>query len=89
MLWNIAVNDTGAEYDPLTLLRTRTMFGRPDWNSIYSRMKGAIQNGSYLPGSTSQLSTKVAVRHIYFMNYMYDCLNDILTDLFLWSSCNR
>ncbi|XP_006454677.1 hypothetical protein AGABI2DRAFT_189922 [Agaricus bisporus var. bisporus H97] len=60
MLWNIAVNDTGAEYDPLTLLRTRTMFGRPDWNSIYSRMKGAIQNGSYLPGSTSQLSTKVA-----------------------------
>ncbi|EKM83532.1 hypothetical protein AGABI1DRAFT_110182 [Agaricus bisporus var. burnettii JB137-S8] len=60
MLWNIAVNDTGAEYDPLTLLRTRTMFGRPDWNSIYSQMKGAIQNGSYLPGSTSQLSTKVA-----------------------------
>ena len=29
MLWNIAINDAGAEYDPLTLLRTRTMFGRP------------------------------------------------------------
>ncbi|KAF7289129.1 FAD-binding FR-type domain-containing protein [Mycena chlorophos] len=26
MLWNIAVNDAGAAYDPLTLLRTRTMF---------------------------------------------------------------
>jgi NADPH oxidase len=62
MLWNIAVNDAGAEYDPLTLLRTRTMFGRPDWNSVYSRMKEAIRNGTYLPGSKSQLNTKVAVR---------------------------
>lgn len=61
MLWNIAVNDAGAEYDPLTLLRTRTMFGRPDWNSIYSRVKDAIESGNYLPGSKSQLKTKVAV----------------------------
>lgn len=60
MLWNIAVNDAGAEYDPLTLLRTRTMFGRPDWNSIYGRMRGAIEGGNYLPGSKSQLKTKVA-----------------------------
>ncbi|KAF9455105.1 NADPH oxidase isoform 1 [Macrolepiota fuliginosa MF-IS2] len=60
MLWNIAVNDAGAEYDPLTLLRTRTLFGRPDWNSIYPRMRGAIEGGSYLPGSKSQLKTKVA-----------------------------
>ncbi|KAF5356184.1 hypothetical protein D9756_004130 [Leucocoprinus leucothites] len=60
MLWNIAVNDAGAEYDPLTLLRTRTMFGRPDWDSIYSRMRSAVEGGSYLPGSKSQLKTKVA-----------------------------
>jgi NADPH oxidase 1 len=46
MLWNIAVNDAGAEYDPLTLLRSRTMFGRPDWKSIYSRMRQAIEAGS-------------------------------------------
>ncbi|KAL9715869.1 hypothetical protein Ac2012v2_000312 [Leucoagaricus gongylophorus] len=59
MLWNIAVNDAGADYDPLTLLRTRTMFGRPDWDSIYSRMRSAIESGSYLPGSKSQLKTKV------------------------------
>jgi len=59
MLWNIAVNDAGAEYDPLTLLRTRTMFGRPDWNSIYSRIRGAIESGQYVPGSNSQLKTKV------------------------------
>ncbi|KAG5636897.1 hypothetical protein H0H81_006483 [Sphagnurus paluster] len=59
MLWNIAVNDAGAEYDPLTLLRTRTMFGRPDWMSIYGQMKQAIETGQYMPGSKSQLKTKV------------------------------
>lgn len=62
MLWNIAVNDAGAEYDPLTLLRTRTMFGRPDWMTIYGQMRQAIESGQYIPGSTSQLKTKVGVR---------------------------
>jgi NADPH oxidase len=61
MLWNIAINDAGAEYDPLTLLRTRTMFGRPDWESIYGRMRQAIETGQYLPGSSSQLKTTVGV----------------------------
>ncbi|KAJ7895097.1 NADPH oxidase isoform 1 [Mycena leptocephala] len=59
MLWNIVVNDAGAEYDPLTLLRTRTLFGRPDWMSIYGRLRWAIDGGDYLPGSTAQLQTKV------------------------------
>ncbi|KAF8971404.1 NADPH oxidase A [Flammula alnicola] len=60
MLWNIAVNDAGADYDPLTLLRSRTMFGRPDWKSIFGQMRQTIETGQYLPGSTSQLKTKVA-----------------------------
>jgi len=59
MLWNIAVNDAGAEYDPLTLLRSRTMFGRPDWMTIYGRIKQAVEGGQYLPGSNSQLKTKI------------------------------
>jgi len=59
MLWNIAVNDAGAQYDPLTLLRTRTMFGRPDWRSIYLRISQAIQTGRYIHGSNAQLKTKV------------------------------
>ena len=59
MLWNIAINDAGAEYDPLTLLRTRTMYGRPDFKSIYGRMRQAIESGQYLPGSQSQLKTTV------------------------------
>ena len=62
MLWNITVNDSGV-YDPLTLLRTRTMFGRPDWMSVYGQMKQAIETGQYIPGSQSQLKTKVAVRN--------------------------
>ncbi|KAJ6577542.1 NADPH oxidase [Mycena capillaripes] len=59
MLWNIVVNDAGAEYDPLTLLRARTLFGRPDWMSIYGRLRWAVEGGDYLPGSTAQLQTKV------------------------------
>jgi len=59
MLWNIAVNDAGASYDPLTLLRSRTMFGRPDWMAIYGQMRQAIESGQYLPGSKSQLKTTV------------------------------
>ncbi|KAF9535390.1 NADPH oxidase isoform 1 [Crepidotus variabilis] len=60
MLWNLAVNDPGADYDPLTLLRSRTMFGRPNWKDVYARMKQAIEGGQYLPGSSSQLKTRVA-----------------------------
>jgi NADPH oxidase len=59
MLWNIAVNDAGAAYDPLTLLRSRTMFGRPDWNAIYGKLKQAIEGGQYIPGSNAQLKTTV------------------------------
>jgi NADPH oxidase len=61
MLWNIAVNDAGADYDPLTLLRSRTMFGRPDWMSIYGRIKQAIEAGHYIPGTNAQLKTRVSV----------------------------
>ncbi|KAF8758914.1 NADPH oxidase isoform 1 [Rhizoctonia solani] len=59
MLWNIAVNDAGASYDPLTLLRTRTIFGRPDWRSVYGRLRMAIETGQYLPGREAALRTKV------------------------------
>ncbi|KAK2461977.1 hypothetical protein APHAL10511_006440 [Amanita phalloides] len=59
MMYNIAVNDAGADYDPLTLLRSRTTYGRPDWGSIYSKMRQAIQSGQYIPGSKSQLKAKV------------------------------
>ncbi|KAH6917490.1 NADPH oxidase isoform 1 [Coprinopsis sp. MPI-PUGE-AT-0042] len=59
MLWNITVNEVGADYDPLTLLRSRTMFGRPDWNAIYARIRQAVEGGQYIPGANSQLKTRV------------------------------
>jgi len=60
MLWNIAINDAGADYDPLTLLRTRTMYGRPDWKTIYGRLRTAIELGNYLPSHNSALRSRVA-----------------------------
>jgi NADPH oxidase len=63
MMWNIAVNDAGASYDPLTLLRTRTLFGRPDWTNIFCRLRMAIESGQYLPGAgTAAMRTTVGVR---------------------------
>ncbi|KAJ7642202.1 NADPH oxidase isoform 1 [Roridomyces roridus] len=59
MMWNIVVNDAGGNYDPLTLLRTRTLFGRPDWMTIYGQIRRAIEAGDYIPGSAAQLQTKV------------------------------
>ena len=76
MLWNIAVNDAGADYDPLTLLRSRTMFGRPDWKSIYGRMLQAIESGQYIPGTHSQLKTTVGVcRMLTFMTTQLTLIN--------------
>ena len=56
---NSITEDAGGEYDPLTLLRSRTRFGRPDWKSIFGKMREAIDSGSYLPGIKSQMKTRV------------------------------
>jgi hypothetical protein len=87
MLWNIAVNDAGAEYDPLTLLRSRTMFGRPDWKSIYGRMRQAIESGQYIPGSNSQLKTTVGVCLV--LSSLCPCLTSMILDVLLrpYSHC--
>lgn len=72
MIYNITVNDAGADYDPLTLLRSRTMFGRPDWATIYAKMRQAIESGQYLPGAKSQLKTKVQVSvGWYFLSFSH------------------
>jgi NADPH oxidase 1 len=48
MLWNLSINGAGSEYDPLTLLRSRTMYGRPNWKQIYGRIRDAIETGAYV-----------------------------------------
>ena len=50
-LYNIAINDsatTGAGYDPLTNLRSRTFYGRPDFKSIYTRLRSAVEHGAFV-----------------------------------------
>ena len=60
-MYNIAINDVGAAYDPLTNLRSRTHFGRPDWKHIFTSIRSGIEGGGYLPGSESSLKTTVSV----------------------------
>ena len=87
MLWNIAVNDAGSAYDPLTLLRSRTLFGRPDWKGIYSRLRMAIENGQYLPGTQSQLRTTVGVS-LSLYSIKYHLLTHPI-DVLLWPDPHR
>ncbi|KAM0747903.1 NADPH oxidase [Meredithblackwellia eburnea MCA 4105] len=61
MMQNIAINDVGESFDPLTNLRSRTHFGRPNYGKIFTSVHEAIENGSYLTGRESSLVTKVGV----------------------------
>ena len=86
-MWNIAVNDVGAAYDPLTLLRSRTMFGRPDWKSIYTNLRMAIEGGRYLPGREASLKTGVRVSPVLSLYHpQCGCSCIVKIDLFLWST---
>ena len=46
---------------PLTLLRTRTMFGRPDFKQIFQSLTASIDGGSYLVGREATLKTRLGV----------------------------
>lgn len=46
---NIVLNTVGADKDPLTELRTRTNFGRPDFKRLLNGLNTAITNGTYMP----------------------------------------
>ena len=60
-MYNIALNDAGAEFDALTNLRSRTHFGRPNFVQIFASIRTGIEAGTYLPGSESSLKTTVSV----------------------------
>ena len=48
MVNNIVLNSVGADKDPLTQLRNRTNFGRPDFERLFKAMREGIGNQSYL-----------------------------------------
>jgi NADPH oxidase len=59
MATNIAIHDSAGEFDPLTNLRARTHFGRPNWGAIFGGTRAAIESGKYLKGWESTLRSKV------------------------------
>jgi len=58
---NIYLNTAGAEKDPLTELKSRTNFGRPDFKRLFGTMKKAIDENTYMPGMQGSLRTDVGV----------------------------
>jgi NADPH oxidase len=57
---NIIINDTGAVYDPLTGLKSRTHYGRPNWKAMFTGMRDGIERGTYVRGLAG-MQSKVGV----------------------------
>ncbi|KAI9848284.1 MAG: hypothetical protein M1837_000548 [Sclerophora amabilis] len=58
---NIVLNSVGSAKDPLTELRSRTNFGRPDFKKVLVAMREGIMDQTYMGGLESTLRTNVGV----------------------------
>ncbi|KAL8919017.1 MAG: hypothetical protein Q9172_005172 [Xanthocarpia lactea] len=58
---NIYLNSVGMAKDPLTELKTRTNFGRPDFKRLFGAMRDGIMDGAYIGGLEGSLKTDVGV----------------------------
>lgn len=58
---NIYLNSVGMDVDPLTELKTRTNFGRPDFKRLFRAMKDGLLDQSYMSGLEGNLRTDVGV----------------------------
>lgn len=58
---NIVLNSVGTDKDPLTELKSRTNFGRPDFVKLLCGMRDGIMDRSYMSGLESSLRTDVGV----------------------------
>ncbi|GAM42514.1 hypothetical protein TCE0_044f16563 [Talaromyces pinophilus] len=58
---NIYLNSVGTELDPLTELKSRTNFGRPDFKRLFGAMRDGLMDQTYLSGLESSITTKVGV----------------------------
>ncbi|KAJ5206383.1 Riboflavin synthase-like beta-barrel [Penicillium cf. griseofulvum] len=58
---NIYLNSVGQALDPLTELRSRTNFGRPDFKRLFTAMKLGLLNQSYMTGLQSSGTTEIGV----------------------------
>ncbi len=58
---NIVLNSVGSALDPLTELKSRTNFGRPDFAKLFEGMRDGITNRTYLNGLEGNVRTNVGV----------------------------
>jgi NADPH oxidase len=59
---NIYLNSVGTQVDPLTELKTRTNFGRPDFKRLFEAMRSGLLDRTYISGlDASKLKTNVGV----------------------------
>lgn len=58
---NIVLNSVGADCDPLTELKARTNFGRPNFSKLFAGMRDGILDRTYLNGLESSTRTTVGV----------------------------
>ncbi|EIT76884.1 ferric reductase [Aspergillus flavus] len=58
---NIYLNSVGQEVDPLTELKSRTNFGRPNFQRLFTAMRDGLQDGTYMPGLYAEFSTQIGV----------------------------
>jgi NADPH oxidase len=58
---NIYLNSVGQDVDPLTELKSRTNFGRPDFKSLFTAMRDGLQDGTYMPGLYAEFATQIGV----------------------------
>lgn len=58
---NIVLNSVGSVFDPLTELKSRTNFGRPNFGKLLGNMAAGIVNGTYLSGVDTSVVSDVGV----------------------------
>ncbi|TPX59307.1 hypothetical protein SpCBS45565_g07765 [Spizellomyces sp. 'palustris'] len=52
---NVVLNDPDSNYDPLTELRNKTHFGRPEWPRIFGGVRAGIEREVTASGGTTQV----------------------------------
>lgn len=72
---NIVLNSVGSALDPLTELKSRTNFGRPDFGRLFETMADGIVDKSYLSGLEGDMRTNVGV---YFCGMFYSFLTKLV-----------
>ncbi|KAJ5538802.1 Riboflavin synthase-like beta-barrel [Penicillium frequentans] len=58
---NIYLNSVGQALDPLTELRSRTNFGRPDFKRLFKAMRVGLLDQTYMRGLQSAHATEIGV----------------------------